>query len=154
MRKILATAATLGLASFGAIVPAANAQASTACNNAYAAIPAGTFVAYSGANCGATRLGSTTSWDSDWGNSSGPFQGRWQDTNNAESLVYKSSDARRVQLFNGTGDDWAGGHTCIRPDEYYMDTLEEQYFTSGVEVENEISSHRFIWSGCGAFLDS
>jgi hypothetical protein len=152
MRKIMATVATLGLAALGAVVPATNAQASTACNNAYNAIPAGTFVAYNGANCGTTRLGATTSWDSDWGNSSGPFQG-W-DTNTAESLAYKASDTRRVQLFNGTGTDWAGGHTCIGPNEYYMDTLEQQYFTSGIEVENEISSHRFIWSGCGAVLDS
>lgn len=34
MRKILATAATLGLAGLGVIVPSGGAQAATACDNA------------------------------------------------------------------------------------------------------------------------
>ncbi|MFJ9641028.1 hypothetical protein [Streptomyces sp. NPDC101178] len=33
-------------------------------------------------------------------------------------------------------------------------SLANQYFTSGVAVNNRISSHRWVWSGCGVFLDS
>ncbi|MFD3416123.1 hypothetical protein [Streptomyces cyaneofuscatus] len=152
MRKILATAAALGLAGLGVLVPATSAQASTACNNAYNSIALGNFIAWDGTNCGGTRLGITESWDSDWGNSSGPFQG--SDTNRASSVMHKGATEMRVQLFNGTGQDWAGGHTCLTQGEKYMSSLAGQYFTSGVAVNDEISSHRWIWSGCGAVLDS
>lgn len=151
MRKILATAATLSLAGLGAIVPT-SAQASTACDNAWNATTIGNFVAYNGTNCGGDRLGIAEGNDSNWGNSSGPFQG--SDTNQATSLIHKGQTTMRVQLFNGTGTDWAGGHTCLTQGEKYMSSLDNQYFTSGVEVNNAISSHRWIWSGCGAVLDS
>ncbi|MEV4880050.1 hypothetical protein [Streptomyces cyaneofuscatus] len=151
MRKILALAATTGLASLALMVPATGAHAATACDNAYRAVAVGNFVAYDGTNCG-TRLGITESWDSDWGNSTGPFQGG--DTNKASSLINKGSSGMHVQLFNGTGQDWAGGHTCLSTGEKYMSSLAGQYFTSGVAVNNQISSHRWVWSGCGVFLDS
>ncbi|WP_328358511.1 hypothetical protein OG800_20810 [Streptomyces sp. NBC_00445] len=148
MRKILATAATLGLASLGAIVPATGAQAATPCENAYNALASGRFAAYNATNCG-TLLGSTEGQDQDWGNSTGVFSGR--DTNQATSLINKGTSGMRVQLFNGTGDDWAGGNTCLAAGEK-ISNLDNQYFSTGIEVNNQISSHRWIWSGCGAGL--
>ncbi|MEV6171015.1 hypothetical protein AB0L99_22620 [Streptomyces sp. NPDC051954] len=151
MRKILAMATTLGLAGLGALVPATGAQAATPCDNAYNALDPGKFAAYNATNCG-TLLGSTEGQDQDWGNSTGVFQG--SDTNQATSLINKGTSGMRVQLFNGTGDDWAGGHTCLTQGEKYMSSLDNQYFTTGIEVNNQISSHRWIWSGCGTVLDS
>ncbi|MFE5601381.1 hypothetical protein ACFQ8O_19600 [Streptomyces coelicoflavus] len=152
MRKILAAAATLGLAGLGAIVPATGAQASTACDNAWHNARSGYFYAYSGYNCSG-YIGSTGSWDSDYGNSSGPFQGG--DTNTASSILHKGTSGMAVQVFNGTGQDWGGGHTCIKKSEYYMSSLSGHTFTSGAGVNNGISSHRWVWnSSCGKFLNS
>ncbi|KAF2778053.1 hypothetical protein ACFWQ6_27900 [Streptomyces coelicoflavus] len=152
MRKILAAAATLGLAGLGAIVPATGAQAATACDTAWHNARSGYFYAYSGYNCSG-YIGSTDSWDSDYGNSSGPFQGG--DTNTASSILHKGTSGMAVQVFNGTGQDWGGGHTCIKKSEYYMSSLAGHTFTSGAGVNNGISSHRWVWnSSCGKFLNS
>jgi hypothetical protein len=60
-----------------------------------------------------------------------------------------------VQVFNGTGTDWAGGNACLTTGEAYMSDLAGEYFSSGVEVNNQISSHRWIDpDNCSTFLDS
>ena len=152
MRKTLATAATLGLAGLGVILPAGGAQAASACDTAYANAVSGRFYAYNYDNCSG-YLGSTDSWDSDWGNSTGPFQGG--DTNKAQSILHKGTSGMAVQVFNGTGQDWGGGHTCIKKSEYYMSNLTGHTFTSGAGVDNNISSHRWVYeSSCGKFLNS
>lgn len=152
MRRILAAAATLGLAGLGVLVPATGAQASEACDRAWHGALGGYFYAYANDHCSG-YLGKTTSWDSDWGNSSGPFQGG--DTNEAQSILHKGTSGMAVQVFNGTGQDWGGGHTCIKKSEYYMSDLSGFTFTSGLGVDNNISSHRWVWnSSCGKFLDS
>ncbi|MET8828387.1 hypothetical protein ABZX40_21895 [Streptomyces sp. NPDC004610] len=152
MRKILATTATLGLTALGVILPASGAQASAACDTAWNSAVSGRFYAYDHTQCSGF-MGSTESWDSDWGNSSGPFQG--DDTNKASSILHKGTSGLAVQVFNGTGQDWAGGHTCLAKSEYYMSSLSGHTFTSGEPVNNGISSHRWVANGsCGKFLNS
>ncbi|WP_399887774.1 hypothetical protein ACGH7X_24010 [Streptomyces sp. BBFR51] len=154
MRKILAATATLGLAGLGVIVPATGAQAATTCDKAWNNARSGYFYAYDGQNC-IGNIGSTDSWDSDYGNSSGPFQG--SDTNRASSILHKGTSGLAVQVFNGTGQDWSGGHTCIKKSEYYMSDLVGDSFTSGKKylVNNGISSHRWVPEDkCDRFLDS
>ncbi|KOG31372.1 hypothetical protein [Streptomyces resistomycificus] len=152
MRKTLAAAATLGLAGLAVIVPTSGAQAATPCDNAWNSATNGYFYAYANDNCSG-YLGSAEGADSNWGNSQGSFQGG--DTNNAESILHKGTSGLAVQVFNGTGEDWAGGHTCIKKSEYYMSSLNGFSFTSGYDVDNEISSHRWVAEGsCGKFLDS
>ncbi|MFD5631952.1 MULTISPECIES: hypothetical protein [unclassified Streptomyces] len=152
MRKILAAAATIGLAGLAVLIPTSGAQAATACDNAWNSATSGYFYAYSGDNCSG-YLGSADGQDANWGNGQGAFQSG--DTNNAESILHKGTSGLAVQLFNGTGEDFAGGHTCIKKSEYYMSSLNGFTFTSGYYVDNEISSHRWVAeSSCGKFLDS
>ncbi|MBA2947074.1 hypothetical protein [Streptomyces himalayensis] len=152
MRKILATAATFGLASLGVIVPATSAQASVNCDYAWNNAALGYFYAYAAQGC-TDYLGRSSGNDSDWGNSTGGFQG--SDTNRAGSILHKGTSGMAVQVFNGTGTDWAGGHTCIKQSEYYMSILFPHSFTSGYQVSDAISSHRWVWaSECDKFLDS
>jgi hypothetical protein len=155
MRKLPAALATLGLASLAAIVPATSAQASTACDNAWARASSGSFYAYDYTNC-SSSLGSTESWDSNWGNSSGPFQGT--DNNRASSVLHKGTSGKAVAVYNSTQTPdpdatWTGGHTCISKAEYYVDDLSRNTFTGGVNVNNAISAHKWVWnSACGKFM--
>ncbi|EPJ36513.1 hypothetical protein STAFG_6437 [Streptomyces afghaniensis 772] len=101
--------------------------------------------AYKHAYC-ETHIGNSDSWDSDWGNSSGPFQGG--DTNEASSILNKGN-SYEVQFFNGTGQDWAGGHICLSRDEAYASDLSNDDFHNDNdddrgEANDAISSHRWV----------
>ncbi|MDG9709418.1 hypothetical protein [Streptomyces sp. DH10] len=153
MRKILAAVATLGIAGLGVIVPASSAQAASHCRGVFDRAASGYFYAFFGYDC-SSNMGSTDSWDSDWGNSAGPFQGG--DTNTATSILNKGTSGMAVQVFNGTGKDWGGGFTCLKRSEEFMTTLVGFKFSSGAEVNDGISSHRWVWEEtCNKhFLDS
>ncbi|MFI6874957.1 hypothetical protein ACIBL6_16135 [Streptomyces sp. NPDC050400] len=141
MRRLPAMLAALALASLGVLVPATSAQADNwACNDNYEAAMYGYMYAYDDMECHGGALGYTSSWDSDWGNSNGPFRGA--DTNNASSILNKGSIP--VQFFNGTGQDWAGGYACLSPNELYASNLSDNYFTSGAKLNYGISSHRWV----------
>ncbi|MFD8377523.1 hypothetical protein ACFV2X_02895 [Streptomyces sp. NPDC059679] len=147
MRRITATLATLALAGLGATVPASGAQAASAhCDEKWNNTRSGLVVAYGGANCYGDVLGWTESWDSDWGNSSGPFE--HGDTNEATSVLHKGTSGYAVQFFNDTGQDWTGGHSCLKKSEKYASDLSDNYFTvsNGAVrgVNNAISSHRWV----------
>lgn len=144
MRKIPATLAVLALAGFGAIVPATTAQAADTCRDNYTDARSGFMYAYKHANC-ESHIGNSESWDSDWGNSSGPFQGG--DTNEASSILNKGNDSE-VQFFNGTGRDWAGGHICLSRAEEFASNLDNDEFHNNIDNEgganDAISSHRWV----------
>ncbi|GHJ41600.1 hypothetical protein [Streptomyces sp. TS71-3] len=140
MRKLSAVVAALALAGLGAVVPAGTAQASTACDNAWAGATSGDFYAYSNANCSGF-LGKAAGDDSNWGDGSGSFQG--SDTNSASSVLTRGTSGLAVAVYNGTGTDWGGGYTCLRKSEYYASNLSDNKFTSGAGVDNAISSHRW-----------
>ncbi|MEV7889910.1 hypothetical protein ACWD3I_47110 [Streptomyces sp. NPDC002817] len=143
MRKILATAATLGLAGLGVIVPANGAQAASAhCDELYNLFPYQYFYAFADTDC-YDSLGSAEGDDSNWGNAFGPF--KWGDTNEAESIIHKGTSGRAVKVFNGAGTDWGGGYNCIKMTEYYVSDLRRNDFTSGYAVEDAISSHKWVW---------
>ncbi|GAA2114024.1 hypothetical protein [Streptomyces synnematoformans] len=151
MRRILAAAATLGLAGLGALVPASGSQAaSEACDNAWHNAPSGHFRAYNSSNCSGL-LGSDPGYDGNWSNSEGRFQGT--DNDKATSLVHKGTSGMAVKVYQHS--HYSGGHTCLAKAEYYMDTLSGHYYTNGVSVNNSISSHEWAWhSNCAKFLDS
>ncbi|WP_372345552.1 hypothetical protein [Streptomyces sp. KL116D] len=90
MRRLPAMLAALALASLGVLVPATSAQADNwACNDNYEAAMYGYMYAYDDMECHGVLWATPQSWDSDWGNSNGPFRGA--DTNNASSILNKGS---------------------------------------------------------------
>ncbi|MZE75530.1 hypothetical protein [Streptomyces xinghaiensis] len=149
MRKIPAVLATLTLAGLGATAPATTAQAAATatCSDNYTAAKAGYMYAYKHAYCEG-HIGNSASWDSNWGNSSGPFQGG--DTNVASSILNKGN-SYEVQFFNGTGQDWAGGHICLSRNEAYASNLNNDEFHNNIDKEgganDAISSHRWVAPG-------
>ncbi|OAH15898.1 hypothetical protein [Streptomyces jeddahensis] len=149
MRKILATAATLGLASLGAIVPASSAQASTTCDNAWHSTGDGYFRAYEAINCN-RLLGTDKDNDTNWADSVGGFRGSANDA--ATSLLHKGTSGMAVKVYQHKS--YGGGHICLTKAELYMDAISGFKYTNGAEVNNSISSHQWVWnSDCGKFLD-
>lgn len=149
MRKILATAATLGLAGLGVIVPTTAAQASTACDNAWNNAVSGHFYAYDYANCSG-YIGSDADSDANWGDSSGSFQGGAD--NSATSVLHRGPSGLAVKVYQGSG--YGGGHICLQTSEAYVDDLAGTTFSNGAPANNNISSHTWLWSSaCGKFLE-
>ncbi|WP_328988529.1 zf-HC2 domain-containing protein [Kribbella sp. NBC_01245] len=66
------------------------------------------------------------------------------DTNRASSVLNRgySGSLEDVQFFNGTGTDWGGGWFCLQNRSYVVD-LRGVWFSSGINANNEISSHRW-----------
>ncbi|MFJ6074290.1 hypothetical protein ACIQFU_26250 [Streptomyces sp. NPDC093065] len=155
MRKWFAATAAVGIALLGVSLPAGTAQAATACDNAWNGMPTGYMRAYQNAYCGGDMLGQSAGNDSNWGNGQGAFQG--SDTNRASSVLNKGTTSgttyTAVQFLNGTGTDWGGGYICLKRGELYADYLGDNYFTSGYNVNDAISSHRWLPpSACSKFL--
>lgn len=142
MRKIPAVLSALALGGLGALVPATSAHADNwTCSDNYTAAAYGYMYAYKDHSCHGGALGYSNSWDSDWGNSSGPFRGT--DTNNASSILNKGSIA--VKFYNETGQDWGGGHICLSKNEAYASNIADDYFTVGnIKATNNISSHQWV----------
>lgn len=150
MRRIIATAATLGLAGLAVIVPATAAQANAACDAAYGEADSGYFYAYDYDNCDG-QLGRDIDNDSNWADSSGAFQGG--DNDDAQSILNKGTSGMAVKVYRHAG--YSGGHTCLAKNEYYMSDLSGHTYTDGSSVNASISSHQWVWHGaCGKFLDS
>ncbi|GHE90953.1 hypothetical protein GCM10018785_67050 [Streptomyces longispororuber] len=147
-RKMPVLLAALALAGLGAAVPAAAAQAApsrealdTSCRAAWSHTAPGNMAAYPHSNCRG-YLGSTGSWDSDWGNNSGPFRGG--DTNQASAVLNKGTSGMAVAVYNGTGTDWGGGYACLARSESYASNLNDDRFHNGVSANDAISSHRWV----------
>ncbi|MFJ5518770.1 hypothetical protein ACIQB4_17070 [Streptomyces griseoluteus] len=155
MRKSAAMLAAAGAVVLGVLVPTGSANASTACDNAWRVLPAGSMAAYKDANCGGGLLGQTPGDDSNWGNSQGAFQG--SDTNAASSVLNRGTtdtSYTAVQFFNGTGT-YTGGASCLKRSEVYADNLTDDYFSSGYGINDAISSHRWVpESSCGGYFMS
>ncbi|MEV0169514.1 hypothetical protein AB0I00_00110 [Streptomyces sp. NPDC050803] len=150
MRKTLAAAATLGLATLGVIVPTSSAQASTACDNAWNSAKSGYFYAYAYDHCYYT-LGSDAGDDEDWNNGNDSFTAGSGDQ--AASVLHKGTSGMSVKLYENA--HYGGGHICIKKSEYYMDTLNGWTFNNGHRALLNISSHQWVWDGaCAKFLDS
>ncbi|WP_216589996.1 hypothetical protein [Streptomyces brasiliscabiei] len=150
MRKILATAAALGLAGLGVLVPVGGAQAATPCDAVWSSAVPGYLHAYDGTDC-ATVLGRASGDDANWGDSSGPFQGG--DTNRASSVLHKGASGLAVKILDGTGQDWDGGHVCLTGSQRYASDLSEHTFSDGTGADNAISSHTWVLAAdCGTFL--
>ncbi|MFD5098262.1 hypothetical protein [Streptomyces albidochromogenes] len=152
MRKTTTALAALGVAILGITVPVGTAQAATACDNAWHALPAGMMGAYEHADCGGGFLGRTAGADSNWRNDLGAFQGA--DNDKASSVLNAGttdSDYTVVQFFNDAGT--TGGYSCLKRGEFYASNLTNDYFTSGHVVNDNISSHRWVREqDCGRFM--
>lgn len=149
MRIFATSLSILSLAGLGALVPTTTAQATPAPLTCSGCEPGYVYV-YSDYDCEG-YMGRTEGNDSNWGDSSGPFQG---DDNHASSLlnmIYSGSFS--VQFLNGSGTDWAGGNFCVSPGEMGIYNLSDVSFPSGYSADNAIRSHRWVYtSSCGSFL--
>ncbi|WP_328491323.1 hypothetical protein OHS59_00170 [Streptomyces sp. NBC_00414] len=148
MRNLAAALTVMAMAAFGTALPVSTAHAAAAadCYDAWYGEPdAGYMYAYDSANC-IGFLGKAKGSDSNWGDSSGSFQGG--DTNKATSILNAGTDLE-VQFFNGTST-WTGGYICLARSEWFASNLSDDEFSSGVTVNNAISSHRWVTSPtCG-----
>ncbi|WP_216589995.1 hypothetical protein [Streptomyces brasiliscabiei] len=150
MRKILATAAALGLAGLGVLVPAGSAQASAACDTAWNNATSGYFYAYANDNCSGV-LGKDDGSDANWVDRAGAFQGN--DNDDAESILHKGTSGLAVKVYQHINN--GGGHTCIKKSEYYMSSLAGHTYTNGASADLSISAHKWVAnSECDKFLDS
>ncbi|CAL9568925.1 hypothetical protein [Streptomyces sp. enrichment culture] len=149
MRKTAAAFAALGLAVLGVSATATTAHAGPTCDAKWPGSRDGMVRAWQLNDCSGTYLGGTGSYDSDWGNSSGPFQG--SDENRASSVMNSgyigSYDIVAFYRLPGYG----GGYTCLKPGEKYADKISDNTFTNGDPVDNRISSHRWV-NSCGHIL--
>ncbi|MGR4880687.1 hypothetical protein ACIPUC_14935 [Streptomyces sp. LARHCF249] len=141
MRKIPAILATAALAGLGVIVPTATAQAADTCSDNYTNLSSGYMAAYDGANCTGAELGKSAGNDTDWGNSTGSFQG-WEE-NEASSILNKGNDYE-VKFYSLT--NYAGGHICLSRNEAYASDLSNDTMHNGVSANNTISSHQWVSS--------
>ncbi|MFI1226312.1 MULTISPECIES: hypothetical protein [unclassified Streptomyces] len=139
MRKLPAVLTVMAMAALGTALPVSTAHAAADCHGAYEGAKAGYMYAYDSANC-IGFLGRAKGMDSNWGDSSGSFQGG--DTNKATSILNKGTTLE-VQFFNGTGT-WTGGYTCLARSEWFASNLSDNKFSSGATVNNAISSHRWV----------
>ncbi|GAA3771038.1 hypothetical protein ACFS5L_12620 [Streptomyces phyllanthi] len=150
MRKTLAISAALGVAALGVLVPTTSAQASTACDTSWNSAPPGSFYAYDFTDCSGLLGRTAESSDANWGDSSGPFQGNAD--NAASSILHKGTSGMAVKVYQYPG--YLGGHACLKKSESYKEDLSRHTFSNGAGMDNDISSHRWVWeSACGTFLD-
>ncbi|MET9831234.1 hypothetical protein ABZ078_18475 [Streptomyces sp. NPDC006385] len=159
MRRTVAAFTTLGLAVLGLTATATSAHAGAVCDSKWPGRD-GMVRAWQLADCSGTYLGGTESYDSDWGNSSGPFQGT--DENRATSVMnsgtYGGNDV--VAFYRLTGYQHKEGYGCLKPGELYVDDLSRNKFTAAsngtrYNMDNRISSHQWVTaSACraGSFI--
>ena len=155
MRKIALSLTVVGLTALGLTVPTAQAApppAATAeeidaqgpgCNSKWPGGADGNVRAWNGTDCSGTLLGATPSWDSDWGNSSGPFQG--SDDNRASSVMNTGHVGPLDTVAFYRLPNYGGGVGCLEPGEIYVDNLSRNVFRpDNINMNNRISSHRWL----------
>ncbi|MEV5814235.1 hypothetical protein CJI59_17350 [Streptomyces sp. Alain-F2R5] len=148
MRKTAAALAALGLAVLGVSATTTTAHAGPNCDAKWPGRD-GMVRAWQLNDCSGIYLGGTASYDSDWGNSSGPFQG--SDENRASSVMNSGHVGSYdiVAFYRLT--NYGGGYACLKPGELYADNLSDNTFSNGDPVDNRISSHQWVDS-CGHIL--
>ncbi|MGW3288705.1 peptidase inhibitor family I36 protein [Streptomyces sp. NPDC001002] len=149
MRKFTATAAVLGLAALGLAVPATAAQAAESgvpgpgCNSKWGARN-GFMYAWQDLDCTGTLLISTPGSSSYWGAAA---------NDKATSVMNRGFVGGNDHVVFWEDAGLVGGHTCLAPGELYADNLTDDWFTSGVVVNDNISSHEWLTAfHCGAYL--
>ncbi|WSQ11345.1 hypothetical protein OG604_28365 [Streptomyces sp. NBC_01231] len=148
MRRTVAAFTTLGLTVLGLTATATSAHAGETCNAEWPGRD-GMVRAWQLTDCEGTYLGGTDSWDTDWGNSSGPFQGT--DENRASSVMNSAAFGGNdvVAFYRLTGYQYKGGYGCLKPGELYVDNLARNTFTADTEgtrwnMDDRISSHQWV----------
>ncbi|MDK1344686.1 peptidase inhibitor family I36 protein [Streptomyces sp. 378] len=148
MRKFSVTAAVLGLAALGLAVPATAQAAESAvpgpvCNSKWGPRN-GNMYAWQDLDCGGTLLIATPGNSSNWGTAA---------NDKATSVMNRGYTGGLDHVAFYQNDNYGGGHACLAPGELYADNLTDNRFTNGVNVNDNITSHRWVArSACGAFL--
>ncbi|MGW0801603.1 hypothetical protein [Nonomuraea sp. NPDC002799] len=165
MRKTLtALGLSAALITVGLTVPSA-AQAATRCDQEWDAVPGdhrdGRVRIWRDINC-TNALGYASGDDWDWGDGTGEIK----NATNVVSSVMNNGDIGGydvVAFYDYTGYDWQYGYTCLKPGQYYADSLENDKFTKRTAGEHKgetfdandaISSHKWVTQfDCTNFLD-
>ena len=151
MRKLAISAAVAGLAALGLAVPAAPAQAAPQGARAFYCDAEwnshgrdGNVRAWSSTDCTGTLLGVTPGNDLNWGDNEGAFQSF--DLVHASSVMNSGYVGGRdvVAFYFLSGG--SGSYACLSPYELYVDDLSRNTFTNNVVVEDNIGSHRWVYS--------
>ncbi|GAA2785090.1 hypothetical protein [Streptomyces showdoensis] len=152
MRRFGTSLAALGLAVAGLVAPAAVAEASatgTASNHCNDIWPGrnGYVYAYDGAYC-YTQLGRAAGDDADWNAAGGGFENAGDKASSVLNAGYTGSYSI-VQFHYLTG--YAGGYNCLKAEEFFVDDLSRNTFSSGYTMNNNIRSHRWV-NGCDRWM--
>jgi hypothetical protein len=164
MRKIVTTLAAMGLACLGAVIPAGTSHAAadseagaqaTRCDTMYNEASWGDVHAYRYTDCG-DHIGHSEGDDSDWGNTSGPFQNV---ADRASSVLNKGHSGGEdvVAFYRVTNYAHASGYGCLKTGEKYIDDLNDVRYVNRTsqDMDNSISSHRWVTaSACSGFMDT
>ncbi|GAA1401404.1 hypothetical protein GCM10009639_43650 [Kitasatospora putterlickiae] len=164
MRKLFITTAA-GLTVLGLALPVGTADAAPAGATAIAGATCdarynqygtdGNVRAWSDRDCSGTLLGTAAGNDANWGDGDGPFQG--SDDNSAGSVMNTGyaggKDVVAFYRLAGGGAAWASGYNCLKRSELYVDDLSRNYYTTGQNMNDSISSHEWVYaSGCARFM--
>ncbi|MFR9794379.1 hypothetical protein ACL02U_00470 [Streptomyces sp. MS06] len=146
MRKLTMTIAALGLAAAGTTVPAAAATAApdvAAANHCNSVWPGrnGQMYAWNSTYC-YNLLGHTAGNDSNWGDNAGAFRGSDQDAASSVMNAGYVGNLDVVAFYYYSG--YSGGYGCLSPNEYFVDDLSRNTFTTGYNMNNNIRSHRWV----------
>ncbi|MBZ3905049.1 MULTISPECIES: peptidase inhibitor family I36 protein [Streptomyces] len=146
MRKFTATAALLGLTALGVLVPAATSQAAVAgpgCDSKWGPRN-GNMYAWQDLDCSGTQLIVAAGNSANWGAGA---------NDKATSVMNRGFTGGLDHVAFYEHDNFGGGHACLAPGELYADNLTDNRLTSGVNANDNITSHRWVArSACGAFL--
>lgn len=152
MRKLGMSIAALGLATAGLVAPATAAQAATAgassnhCNDIWPGRN-GKVYAYDSTYCYG-YLGSTAGDDASWTSAGDGFE---NDSNKASSVLnagYTGSyDIVKFYYYSSHN----GGYNCLDANEFFVDNLSRNTFSTGQNMNNNIMSHKWV-NSCNRWM--
>ena len=148
MRKFTATAALLGLTALGVALPATATQAAEStvagpvCDSKWGPRN-GNMYAWDALDCQGNPLIVTPGNSNYWGAAA---------NDRASSVMNRGYTGGRDIVKFYQDINHGGGHTCLYPGELYADNLTDNSFHNGVGVNNRITSHQWVASGCSAVL--
>ncbi|MDT0566924.1 hypothetical protein RM704_05375 [Streptomyces sp. DSM 3412] len=152
MRKFTATAALLGLAALGVVVPAATSQAADSavagpgCDSKWGPRN-GYMYAWDGYDCSGAQLIATPNTVGDWGSAN------WDRASSVMNRGYTGSLAIvKFYEWEGHAEGTNDGHACLQPGELYADNLSDNRLSDGSSADNNIRSHKWVNGGCATNL--
>ncbi|MET7370278.1 hypothetical protein ABZS61_31290 [Streptomyces sp. NPDC005566] len=145
MRKLGMSIAALGLAAAGLVVPATAAHAATSgasanhCNEIWPGRN-GKVYAYDSTYCNG-YLGSTAGDDSSWDSAGGGFENDYDKASSVLNAGYTGS--YDIVKFHYLAN-YSGGYNCLDANEFFVDDLSRNTFSTGQNMNNNIRSHKWV----------